>query len=287
MLPVSDSVALSAAVDGVFVVAQAGRVTDADIVETLDRLDKVSAPGARARAQPGEPEHEGRLRVRRLSRRHRRNAAMTSGDRRHRRRMTDGTQFVRRNRVDERVALAIGAVAGIVAATAGARPTGSAAIDAVLVALSVAAVVWASASAPWWAPTLAAGVAAVVAFDPLLAVVGAVGILRSGSPSGCGGRTRANCVPIVAAIALNVLIRSELDGFLGLSAIIGISMSVMLFVVGLQRRPSTIRRTGWIVAGTFGALAVLALVALGGGCGGTFDRTSRPARGRPSKPSTR
>lgn len=44
ILPVSDSVALSGAVDGVFVVAQAGRATDSDVVETVGRLDRVSAP---------------------------------------------------------------------------------------------------------------------------------------------------------------------------------------------------------------------------------------------------
>jgi non-specific protein-tyrosine kinase len=44
ILPVSDSVALSGAVDGVIVVAHAGRVTNDNIVETVERLDRVSAP---------------------------------------------------------------------------------------------------------------------------------------------------------------------------------------------------------------------------------------------------
>ena len=44
VLPVSDSVALSGAVDGVIVVAHAGRVTDDNIVETVARLDRISAP---------------------------------------------------------------------------------------------------------------------------------------------------------------------------------------------------------------------------------------------------
>jgi polysaccharide biosynthesis transport protein len=44
ILPVSDSVALSGTVDGVIVVAQAGKVTDANVVETVERLDRVSAP---------------------------------------------------------------------------------------------------------------------------------------------------------------------------------------------------------------------------------------------------
>jgi non-specific protein-tyrosine kinase len=44
VLPVSDSVALSAAVDGVLVVTQSGRVTDDDVAETVERLDRVNAP---------------------------------------------------------------------------------------------------------------------------------------------------------------------------------------------------------------------------------------------------
>jgi succinoglycan biosynthesis transport protein ExoP len=44
ILPVSDSVALSASVDGVLVVAHAGRVTDGNVLETLERLDRVGAP---------------------------------------------------------------------------------------------------------------------------------------------------------------------------------------------------------------------------------------------------
>lgn len=44
ILPVSDSVALSGSVDGVIVVAQAGNVTEGDVVEAIARLDRVSAP---------------------------------------------------------------------------------------------------------------------------------------------------------------------------------------------------------------------------------------------------
>lgn len=44
VLPVSDSVALSGSVDGVLVVAHAGRVTDGNVLETLERLERVGAP---------------------------------------------------------------------------------------------------------------------------------------------------------------------------------------------------------------------------------------------------
>ena len=43
ILPVADSVALAHAVDGVVLVAQAGRATSANVSESLDRLDRVNA----------------------------------------------------------------------------------------------------------------------------------------------------------------------------------------------------------------------------------------------------
>ena len=176
--------------------------------------------------------------------------------------MTQAERFVRRNRVDERYALSIAALAGLVAATAGARPTGSAPVDVVLVFVSVAAVVWASASAPWWVSAAACGVAAVVAFDPVVAAVGAAGFI-GGLVIGLRHRDQSELRAVVGAIAMNVLIRSELHGFFGLSAIIGISLAVAVFVMGLRRRPSAVRRRGWIAAGSVGAVSVVALLALG------------------------
>jgi succinoglycan biosynthesis transport protein ExoP len=44
ILPVSDAVALSGAVDGVLVVVHAGRVAHSDVTETMERLDRVTAP---------------------------------------------------------------------------------------------------------------------------------------------------------------------------------------------------------------------------------------------------
>ena len=175
--------------------------------------------------------------------------------------MTDSVTFVRRNRVDERLALGIAGVAGVVAATAGAEPTGSPAIDALLVALLVAAVVWASASAPWWAPASASGLGAVVALDPIVALVGVAGFVI-GLVIGVRRRDQSALRAIVGAAALNVLIRSELDGFLGLSALIGISVSIALFVVGVRRRPSVVRRWARIGAAATGAFTIAAVAAL-------------------------
>jgi non-specific protein-tyrosine kinase len=44
VLPVSDSVALAGSVDGLLVVAHAGRVTQPNVAETLERLERIGAP---------------------------------------------------------------------------------------------------------------------------------------------------------------------------------------------------------------------------------------------------
>ena len=176
--------------------------------------------------------------------------------------MTEQSRFIRRNRVDERTASVIAAAAGVIAAFAGAEPTGNSVVDVVLVVASVGAVVWASASAPWWAPTVAAGVGAVIALDPIVAAVGALGF-AGGLFIGLRQQDQSAPRAVVAAIAMNVLIRSELGGFLGLSAIIGVTLGALLFVVGLRRRPSRVQRRGWVVAASAGGLAAVALVSLG------------------------
>ena len=169
--------------------------------------------------------------------------------------------FVRRNRVDERIALAVAAVGGVAAVFAGAEPTGSTIIDALLVFVAVGVAVWASASAPWWAPAAAAGIAAVIALDPLLTGIAAAAF-GVGLYIGVKQRDQSALRAGVAAVALNVLIRSELDGFLGLSAIIGIGVGAALFVLGVRRRPAAIRRIGWMSTIGVGAVAGVALLAL-------------------------
>jgi hypothetical protein len=176
--------------------------------------------------------------------------------------MTEAERFVRRNRVDEPRAIAIAAAAGVIASTAGAHPTGHTVIDWIIVAASVAAVVWAAASAPWWAVAGTAGIAAVIAFQPIVAVV-AIAAFGVGLWIGVRKRDQSTLRAAVAAVAMNALVRSDLDGFFGLSAIVGVTVGAVLFAVGLRRRPSAIRRIGWITVGVVGAVAVLAVAAAG------------------------
>lgn len=171
-------------------------------------------------------------------------------------------RFIRRNRVDERTAAAIAAGSGLAAVLAGARPTGSAGVDALLVLLSVSVVVWAAASAQWWAVAAAAGVGGVFAFEPLAAAIGGVGFL-AGLNIGTWQRDQTAARCLVGGIAANVLIRSELEVIHGLSAIIGITTCVALLVLGLMRRPSRIRRTSLLALVGVGGLGVVALIAVG------------------------
>ncbi len=176
--------------------------------------------------------------------------------------MTDTTRFVRRNRVDETLASAIAIMGAGLAVAAGAEPTGTTAIDVVLVAAFSGLVIWASASAPWWAVSAAAGIAAAVAFDPIIAAIGFAGFVI-GLWIGIRRRNLAVERAVVGAIAVNVLIRSELGGFLGLSAIIGVAVCIGLFVLGVRRRPRAVRRPAWIAGAVVGIGAVVALLGAG------------------------
>lgn len=171
----------------------------------------------------------------------------------------DVRRTVRANRLDERQAVAIALVAGVVAALADAAPTGTEWVDRPMVGLAVAVVTWASASASWWAVAAAAGIAAVSAIDPLLTIVGAVAFV-GGLWIGVRRRDLGTVRALVGAIALNVLVRSELEGFFGLSAIIGIVIGVVLFVIGIRRRPRVLRRRALTAVGATMTLAVLAVI---------------------------
>lgn len=171
-------------------------------------------------------------------------------------------RFIRRNRVDERLALCIAAGSGAAATLAGAAPTGNTIVDIVLVWFFAGAVVWAAASAQWWAVAGASGLAAVFAFEPIATAIAAVGFL-AGLDVGTWRRDQTVVRALVGGVAVNVLIRSQLDVFFGASAMVGIAVSVALFVLGVIRRPSRIRRTAWMSAAGVGVVAVVALLTVG------------------------
>jgi len=164
----------------------------------------------------------------------------------------------RTNRVEEFSAVVVAYLAGGVAAFSPASPTGRPVVDAALLAVSVAAVVYAGASAPWWVTVVVAGAALCVAVDPVLIAVAAVG-LAVGLYVGYRRRNLPEWRAVSVGLSLNVMAWGELGGFLGLSAIVAIAAGVVVFVFGIRRRPRAVRRRGWLLAGGVGVLAILAV----------------------------
>lgn len=183
-------------------------------------------------------------------------------------------RFIRRNHVDERTASLIAAGSGLAATLGGASPTGTPVADAFVVLLAIGTVVWASASAQWWAVAGAAGVSAVIAMHPITAAIGGLAFL-AGLNVGTWRRDQTVTRTLIGGVTMNVLIRSELEGFFGLSALIALAIGVGLFVVGLLRRPTRIRRIAYRgLAGAGGVVALALLTAAVAGVSARPDVTS-------------
>ncbi len=135
--------------------------------------------------------------------------------------------------------------------------------DAVLVAVSVALVVYAAASAPWWAVAAAGATAMVIGLDPVLVACGAVALLIGlwiGSHQVSAPHWRA----IAVGIALNVLAWSQLEiGAFGLGALISIGVASVVFVTGILRRRRRVRRIAWWTLGVLAGLTMIALAGFG------------------------
>ena len=158
---------------------------------------------------------------------------------------------------DDLLVVVIALLAGLIAALGPAEPTGHAATDAILLGLGTALIVVIGALAPWWVAVVAAAAALAIALDPLLiglAVVALALALWNGS--------RPSLSRVVTAASLgvsfNVLGRAEIGGVLGTSAIVTFVAAALVFVTGIRRRSTPVRRTAWIGVGVivlFGGLA--------------------------------
>lgn len=168
----------------------------------------------------------------------------------------------RANRVAERPAAAVALLAGAVAASAGVAPTGRPGVDALLAGLGVAAVTWSAASAPWWALTLTAGLGMVVSASPALLAVGGAALATS-LWIGVRKRNAPTWRAVAIGLALNVIVRGELPGFFGLTAIVGVTAAALVLIVGVRRRPRRVRRVVWLAAGGVLLFAVLAGASFG------------------------
>ena len=164
----------------------------------------------------------------------------------------------KRNRVDERTALAIAVVAGMATIPAGAEPTGAPFVDVALTALAVGFITWAGASAPWWAGAGLAGVAAALAVEPIPAVAG---VLAFGLGLWIGIRRRdlPEARAVVTGVGLNVALWSGLDEPLGLVAAVTVPLGILVAVTGIRRRRNSVRWIGWALLGGVAALAVVSV----------------------------
>ena len=155
------------------------------------------------------------------------------------------------------LAIAAVAAAGLVAADL--SPTGSSALDALVVSVSAVFVVWAAASAPWWAGVVVAGIGAALADSGLMIVVGlaaigfglAIGVTRRSVPW-----SRA----VVAGLAVQALSDMHTVGSFGVSAIIGIAACIVLATFGIVRRPRLERKITMITVAALVGVGFLALV---------------------------
>jgi hypothetical protein len=68
---------------------------------------------------------------------------------------------------------------------------------------------------------------------------------------------RPQWLVVSVGVTMNVLARSDLEGFLGASALVGVLVGLVVFVTGLSYRPRVVRRTAWAL------LAVLVVIASG------------------------
>ena len=189
-------------------------------------------------------------------------------------------RFVRRNRVDERFAAGAALVAAGLALFAPASPTGSPVADGIMLACAAAAVTWSSASAPWWAVATACGISATIALNRIVATIAFLGFL-AGLHVGVVRRNDGVLRSVAGAVAVNTLLWSELEGFFGLSAIIGITTCAALLLLSIRRRPSRIRRVAWQTLGAVGGLGVIALVGAaiaGAGARGDLSSAASTAR---------
>jgi hypothetical protein len=156
---------------------------------------------------------------------------------------------------NELTVVLIAVVSGVLAAVAGASPTGAPVVDAVLVAVSAGLITWLAAAGPAVVAGGAALVAGALSGSPWLAAlgVGAFGAamwLRGSRDNQVLG---ASC----ALVAMNIAARGSLDLFLGAETIVAVVVAAVLAAVGLRNRSSRSRR---LVAAGVAVYAVAALV---------------------------
>lgn len=153
----------------------------------------------------------------------------------------------------------IAAASGVLAAAARMEPTGSVFVDVLLVAGAAAAVTWAAATAPWWLVAAVSLLAAGLGSSPIWVAAGLVGVALA-CVIGAERRNMPWARSLAVLLAVQVLARCKVGLFFGASALVACVALAIVFVAGVRRRPSTVRRTVWRAAGASGLVAAVALV---------------------------
>lgn len=172
--------------------------------------------------------------------------------------MTQGRQ---RLHINERLVILVSVVAGAVATLGDASPTGDPLTDRILTGVIVAGLTWVAGAAQWWVLALAAGITAATANSYVLIACAAVPFALS-MWIGTRQRSLSALRSLTAGIIVNLLLASELGGFFGSSAIVGIGVGAMVFASGMSRRSRRQRRWITITCATAAGVAVLSAGSL-------------------------
>lgn len=187
------------------------------------------------------------------------------------------TQRIRVRGRDAALVLGIAVVCSIVVALDPPSPTGRAGTDVVLTFAATMFVVWAAASAPWWAGVVAAGIATALAPSLGWLLLGAVPVV-AGLAVGAAQRSLPWSRALIAGITTVQFAHLGHARFFGLTSIIAIATLTALSVLGVRRRPRRERRRIWIGMGaTFG---VCVLAAIGAAVAGLSARADLEAANR-------
>ena len=149
----------------------------------------------------------------------------------------------------------VSGIAGVLAAVSGPHPTGNHAIDIVLVMFTVAATVWASATAPRW--SLVALAAIAMLFSTGLWILAGVCAIATAFIARIGRQWLFALRALSVATSLLVLVNLGHRWFFGFTSLIALSSCVVVASLGLRRRSAAHRRVAYrMVGGAFVAAAV-------------------------------
>lgn len=170
-------------------------------------------------------------------------------------------RMIRLTGIDQQLVVGVGALTGATLAGAGLSPTGTAVTDWLILVVVAIGAVWAASSAPWWALSAVAAIAAVIAQPVLPLLIGvavfglslAIGVLRRSQP--------VEQAIVAGASMLTLSMSRELRWF-GVSTLVAVIAVTVLCVLGVLRRSRRERKLAFITAGTLGAITVIGLVGL-------------------------